>query len=289
MNVKRISAGIASLALAGGLAACGSSSGGSTSGNQAPVSMATWWNASGSQEIQTVNQDLETVSNDQNYGQDPMSDAEQLATDAQTGLNSPPPVDAADFTGWLNDVIQVAQFAEDGLPMTPEVLQINNDGAQHIQAFAKVAATYGLLLPGESAPAAAPADSANQAPADTQAPAPADSTPAAAAPVAPPATTPPPAVRPVFDCYVNDNSMVPYGGGSYGASINIHPGTGNGYSQAVVRVTIADKYGHALQTQTVTATDTEANPTWQVVIDPEGGPPSLATESSCTATVESSS
>jgi hypothetical protein len=116
------------------------------------------------------------------------------------------------------------------------------------------------------------------------------STPAAAAPAASaPAATPTaaPSMRPAFDCYANQN---PNDGNAWatGASINIRPGTGNGYSQAVVKVTITDKYGHVLQTQTVTANSAN-NPTWQVVIDPEGGPSSLATESSCTATVESSS
>jgi len=88
----------------------------------------------------------------------------------------------------------------------------------------------------------------------------------------------------VFGCYVNYNQ--PNDDELLGASINIISG-GTGYSEAVVKVVILDKNGKALQTQTVTALSSTEN--WQVVIDPQGGPPSLATESSCTATVESAS
>lgn len=130
---------------------------------------------------------------------------------------------------------------------------------------------------------------------DTQ-PAPAGTQPAPTEPAAPTDTqaapastqsiTPAPAsVKPVFDCYVNQNP--PTGDQLYGASINIHPGTGLGYSKAVVKVTIFDNHGRALQTKTITASS--ASETWQVILYPNGDPSSLATESSCTAVVESAS
>jgi hypothetical protein len=88
----------------------------------------------------------------------------------------------------------------------------------------------------------------------------------------------------VFGCYVNETELG--GGAVYGASINIVSG-GNGYSSAVVKVVILDKNGRPLGTQTVTAYSSTEN--WQVAIYPGGGPLSLATEASCTATVESAS
>ncbi len=96
MTAKRICAGLGALALIGGLAACGSSGGGGGS-SAAPLSLTAWYNTIGSPEVQTVNQDLDTIANDENYGQDPMSDAEQLVSDAQAGLVNLPPVDAAEF------------------------------------------------------------------------------------------------------------------------------------------------------------------------------------------------
>jgi hypothetical protein len=133
-----------------------------------------------------------------------------------------------------------------------------------------------------SAPVAAPAESVNVPPAT-----PASDTPAppASAPAGTPAPSTQVSVKPAFDCYVNQNE--PGGDQIYGASINISPGTGTGYSEAVVKVTIFGKNGDALQTETVTATP-DTSTTWQVAIDPDGDP-SLATESSCTAVVESAS
>jgi hypothetical protein len=59
--IKHILVGVGALALIGGLAACGNSSGGGSAG---PMSMAAWYNKIGLPEINTVNQDIETVTND---------------------------------------------------------------------------------------------------------------------------------------------------------------------------------------------------------------------------------
>lgn len=140
--MKRIYAGIGALALVGGLAACGSSSGGGgSSGSAAPVTIASWYNTIGLPEINTVNQDIQTVSNDGNYDIDPMSDEEQAVTDAQAGLANLPPIDAADWKGWLNNVILVEQDAEQSPYMTAAEEQASADAGQDSQAFAAAVAT----------------------------------------------------------------------------------------------------------------------------------------------------
>jgi hypothetical protein len=91
-----------------------------------------------------------------------MSDEEQTVTDAQAGLVNLPPVDTADWTGWLKDVIQAEQLSEQNSYMTPQEEQAGIDAGQYARAFAAaVAAATGSGSP--SAPAAAA-----PAPADTQ-------------------------------------------------------------------------------------------------------------------------
>lgn len=254
------------------------------------MSLTAWYNTIGSPEIQTVNQDLETIANDQNYGHYPMSDAEQLVSDAQAGLVNLPPSDVADWTDWLKDVILTGQAVEAGGYPNPEVTITSQ---QYSQAFAAaVAAATGSGSP--STPAAA---ASAPAPADTQAPADTPATQAPATQAAPaPATSAPTvaSVLPVFGCYVNPpgEDEAPADSAEFGASINLVSG-GTGYDSAVVKVAILDKNGNALQTQTVTASSADGNnPTWQVVIDPDGEVGSRLyrqDETSCTATVESAS
>ena len=176
MSTRRVLAGLGVLALVS-VAACGSS--GESSG-AAPVTMASWYNTVGLPEINTVNQDIETVSNDGNYGIDPMSDEEQVATDAEAGLADLPPVDAADWIGWLKNVILTEQIAEQNPYLTPQEEQAITVAGQYAQAFAAAVAT----ATGSGSPSA---------PADTQPPATAP-TPAPTVTVTQPATTDPWAV-----------------------------------------------------------------------------------------------
>ena len=127
-----------------------------------------WYNTVGLPEINTVNQDIETVSNDGNYDIDPMSDEEQIATDAEAGLGDLPPVDAADWVGWLKNVILTEQIAEQNLYLTSQEEQAITVAGQYAQAFAAAVAT----ATGSGSPSA---------PADTQ--------PPATAPAATPAVT----------------------------------------------------------------------------------------------------
>ena len=149
------------------------------------------------------------------------------------------------------------------------------------------AAAPAASTPAAADPAAAPAPAGTQAPVDTPATqASATQTPATqAAPAPATSATTVASVRPVFDCYVNQNE--PGGEQDYGAAINIHSGTGTGYSTATVKVTVFDGHGNVLGTQTVTANSSTEE--WDADVWAEGGPASLATESSCTATVESAS
>jgi hypothetical protein len=191
------------------------------------------------------------------------SDARQVAvacSNADAGALLVPPSE------WLKSgIITFAQgeiFLSDGTQEDASICADELSGPGHgtiTGGDPSGAGMCGILLPIAPAPAA-------------------DSAPAPATP------TPAPAVRPVFGCYVNDND--PGADADYRASINIVSG-GNGYSSAVVKVVIFDSHGNALQTQTVTAYSSTEN--WQGAIDPQGGPSSLATESSCTATVQSTS
>ena len=150
MSIKTICAGIGAITLIGSLAACGSAApSGGSGGNTVPQTMASWYNMIGLPEINLVNQDIETVGNDQKYGVDPMSDEEQLVTDAQAGLVNLPPIDARDWTGWLNDVILCFQADEEGGYPSVEVL-----GAvkQYSQDFAAAVAD----ATGSGSPSAAP-------------------------------------------------------------------------------------------------------------------------------------
>jgi hypothetical protein len=177
----------------------------------------------------------------------------------------------ADATQFSSDMNSLIADAPAGSKLLSDLVNLNTalDAAtSNASAEAALTAAFGPLRQdcnGYGTPLSAPAVAA----------APAYSATAPATP------TPTP---PVFGCYVNDNE--PGSDAEYGASINIVSG-GDGYSSAVVKVVIFDSHGEALQTQTVTAYSSTEN--WQVAIDPEGGPPSLATESTCTATVESAS
>jgi hypothetical protein len=185
--------------------------------------------------------------------------------------------DATQFSTVVNSRIT---YAPAGSKLRADLVNLNtalNAATSNASAEAALSAAFGALgqdCNGYGTPLSAPAVAAAPA-----APAPAYSAPV---PAAAPATPTP--MPPVFGCYVNDNE--PGSDAEYGASINIVSG-GDGYSSAVVKVVIFDSHGEALQTQTVTAYSSTEN--WQVAIDPEGGPPSLATESTCTATVESAS
>lgn len=285
MNIKPILAEIGAIALLS-LAACGSTGYSAGAGStlpapQTPQSMASWYNTIGLPEINTVNRDIETVGNDQNYGQDPMSDAEQLVTDAQAGLVNLPPVDAYDWTGWLKDVILLGQAAEAGGYMNPDVAL---PGQQYSRAFAAaVASATGSGSP--SAPAAAPAatntcpslDSAGYCPGADPSVTPSTQAPAPAPVASTPSVT---RVPPVFACGIS-----PTAGGDVGPT----SGDGTGYTSAVVRVTVLNSQGSAIQTLTLTLTSTETSANggtpWNEVIDPNGEPGAA----SCTVTVESAS
>jgi hypothetical protein len=184
---------------------------------------------------------------------------------------------AIDQAGLISgNPISNMSWAGSTLPAPSPVPQSGSDAMSWISGCAA-----GVAPPAANTPAGAAPVPADSAPADSAA-APAYSAPVPAA--APTTPTPPPATSPVFGCYVNSNQ--PNDDELLGASINIISG-GTGYSEAVVKVVILDKNGKALQTQTVTAYSSTEN--WQVAIDPEGGPSSLLTESTCTATVESAS
>jgi hypothetical protein len=169
------------------------------------------------------------------------------------------------LTGWSN-----GQYGASWTPITATATDPAGNTCSSLDS-----AGY---CPGDDPATHAPA---TQAPATQTAPAPVSSAPAVAS------------VRPAFGCYVNENEQVdgrPVGEQLYGATIDIQPGTGTGYSTATVKVTFFDKNGNVLGTDTVTATSSvDQNEPWQTDIYPDGGPASLATESSCTATVESAS
>ena len=99
-----------------GLAACGGVSSSSlparvSTTSSAKMTMPQWWNNCGASEISGLNQDLGTVQQGINYGQDPVSDVQQLGSDAKADLTQEPlpPVDANSFTGWLNSLVQIAE------------------------------------------------------------------------------------------------------------------------------------------------------------------------------------
>lgn len=157
----------------------------------AHVSIRTWWNSDGQLLLQNINQDIEVIINDQNYGIDPMSDAENLINDAQTALASPPPVDPADYKEYLNDVIAYGQTVEaGGLPDANLTL----DAQQHADAFNDVIACYGIGS--GTCASSSPAQTENDAPApdqtdyNTETPPSATATRTAAETPAPVTTTP---------------------------------------------------------------------------------------------------
>ena len=142
---------------------------------------------------------------------------------------------------------------------------------------ASMAAVTVLFAPKTDDPATS--TQAAPVPATQAAPAPISSAPAAAP--APVASTPTvPRVLPVFACGIS-----PTAGGDVGPTA----GDGSGYSSVVVKVTVRDSQGSAIQTLTLTltSTETEANggTPWNEVIDPNGEPGAA----SCTVTVESGS
>jgi hypothetical protein len=300
---KTICAGIGALALIGGLAACGSASSGSASsgsgnspyaqgvafaGNGDSASIIgtsvldTWLTANDPYGMSTQNGEQWALGAEVGYEQHALP-GQPTATSGVTiasAVVSPSTLTVNNgivfqavltfsdgssetttvtdrLTGWVN--------GSDGYSWTTTVTDPNGIACATLDS-----AGY---CPGDD-----PGSQANPTPATTQAAAP-PPTPSAAAPtpVATPTVT---RVLPVFACGIG-----PTAGGSVGPT----SGYGSGYTSAVVKVTVLNSQGNAIQTLTLTltSTETEANggTPWSEVIDPNGEPRAA----SCTVTVESAS
>lgn len=134
-----------------GLAACGGSI--SSSAAPAKMTMPQWWSNCGSAEIQGINLDLANVQGAVNSGQNPGDNVGQLGADAQSALSQEPlpPAGTADFTGWLDSLVQIANSIRDGVPAITAFQTMDAaDGSAHLRAFQGVIQSYGLELPAAS-------------------------------------------------------------------------------------------------------------------------------------------
>jgi hypothetical protein len=290
MSIKMILAGIGALALIGGLAACGSA-GGSVS----PTTSAGWYQAGYNYSVADynagdtasavgfTNADWCAASIDQAdlVSGNPLPDTAWPPGTGPLLAPSPMPQASGDAMSWINGCAAGSAAADGSASAAapaPADTQVTDPAGNTCSSLDSAGYCPGDDPAGTQAPVDTPA---TQVPATQAAPAPVSSAPAAAS------------VRPAFGCYVNENEQVngqPVGEQLYGATIDIQPGTGTGYSTATVKVTFFDKNGNVLGTDTVTATSSvDQNEPWQTDIYPDGGPVSLATEASCTATVESAS
>ena len=155
MNVIPVAVAIiAGVVMLLGLAACGGvSTTSSRTSTAAPstMTMPTWWNNCGAPEISGINQDLGTVQQGINYpaNSELVADVEQLGADAQSDLTSEPlpPVDASDFTGWLNSLVQIAHAVQNGTPVNIAFQEVDAmNGAAQLRDFQSVVQSYGLAL-----------------------------------------------------------------------------------------------------------------------------------------------
>ena len=147
-HIIKVIVGVVAVAVIASIAVAVTRSSSQPSARPAPrLTFAEWYNDAGYTEIQVLNQDIGALTNDENYGDNPTSDAEALASDAQTGLSEPPTVDAADWNAWLKYDISEADAAEES-ETTHYTDAADIAGQRAANNFANTVTQHGLTLPG---------------------------------------------------------------------------------------------------------------------------------------------